>query len=139
MRFIAFLLTLLCALSAIAQQGSTLESVLRELRESGADVIYSSELVTPEMRAPVAAAKDTPLQKARAALAANGLALRQLGPKTWVVIRLPPPAQAELPDEPLDEISVYASRYAIDGGLAEHVIPCSREASAGTTPGRASA
>ncbi len=112
------LLTLSFAVPALAQQGMPLESLLRELRRTGVDVIYSSELVTADMQAPPAVAGATPLQNARAALASNGLALRQLGPKTWVVIRQPT-AQAEPAEESLDEISVYASRFRLDGGIAE--------------------
>jgi hypothetical protein len=71
------------------------------------------------MLAPAPPADAPALQRAREALAANGLALRQLGPRTYVVIRQPPAAAVEVPEETMDVISVYASRYAIDGGLAE--------------------
>ena len=92
--------------------------MLQALKQSGVDVIYSSELVQPSMKAPRARAGDTPLDRAREALAANGLTLRAMGPNTYVVTRAAPPAAAD-PEEPMDEVSVYASRYAIDGGLAE--------------------
>ena len=59
------------------------------------------------------------MQRARDALAAHGLALRTVGANTFVVVRAPAPAPAAESEEPLDEVSVYASRYAIDGGLAE--------------------
>ena len=59
------------------------------------------------------------VQRAREALAAHGLALRTVGANTFVVVRAPTPAPAVESEEPLEEISVYASRYAIDGGLAE--------------------
>ncbi len=94
------------------------EAVLQALRQSGVDVIYTSELVQPEMAAPPARSGETPLQRAIAALAANGLELRAMGPKTYVVMRTAPPAPV-ITDEPMDEVSVYASRYAINGGLAE--------------------
>src|SRR5688572_4183612 len=62
----------------------------------------------------------TPLQQARQALAANGLELRALGANAFVVIRQRVAgAVPELPEPPMEEISVYASRYAIEGGLAE--------------------
>ena len=96
----------------------TVEAVLQTLRQSGVDVIYSSELVPPEMAAPSANAGETPLQRATAALAAHGLTLRPIAPGSYVVMRVPPPAPV-VADEPLDEVSVYASRYAIVGGLAE--------------------
>jgi outer membrane receptor protein involved in Fe transport len=84
------------------------------------DIIYSSELVPAGMAAPPARAGETPLQRAVEALAANGLTLRPVGPKTYVVMRAAPPEPAPaVSDEPMDEVSVYASRYAIAAGLAE--------------------
>jgi outer membrane receptor protein involved in Fe transport len=83
------------------------------------DVIYSSELVPPALLAPPAGEGESLVQRARAALAAHGLALRTIGREAFVVVRSPAPAPVAESEEPLDEISVYASRYAIDGGLAE--------------------
>jgi outer membrane receptor protein involved in Fe transport len=84
------------------------------------DIIYSSELVGPDLLAPAPRAGATPMQRATEALAANGLALRSVGNDTYVVVRADPPAVPVFAaEEPLDEVSVYASRYAIDGGLAE--------------------
>jgi outer membrane receptor protein involved in Fe transport len=85
------------------------------------DVIYSSELVPSSIVAPPHRDEVSLLEHAIDALAANGLELRALGPKTYVVMRSarPPAPIAMDSDEPLDEVSVYASRYAIDGGLAE--------------------
>ena len=97
----------------------TVESALQALRQSGVDVIYSSELVPPTLQAPPVRAGATPLQQAMEALAPHELTLRQMGPSTYVVVRTSPPAPVALPDEPLDEVSVYASRYAIAAGLAE--------------------
>jgi hypothetical protein len=97
--------------------------LLRELNAAGLDVLYSSELVPPGLTAEGIASAATPLERAKAALAANGLALRQTGPNTFVVTRaapaLPsPPAtvraatNAAPPSPPtLDDLSVYASRY----------------------------
>ena len=96
----------------------TVEAVLQTLRQSGVDVIYSSELVPLGMAAPPANAGETPLQRATAALAAHGLALRAIGPGSYVVMRVPRPAPV-VADEAMDEVSVYASRYAIAAGLAE--------------------
>jgi outer membrane receptor protein involved in Fe transport len=94
--------------------------LLQELRGSGVDVIYSSELVPPGILAPAVSAGTTPLQRAREALEANGLALRAVGRDAYVVIRAERPLPvAALPEEPMDEVSVYASRYSIDGGVAE--------------------
>jgi len=94
--------------------------VLQALERSGVDVIYSSELVPPEMAAPPAIAGATLLDRAASALAVNGLALRALGPDKYVVVRSTKPNTAvPVSNEPMDEVSVYASRYAINAGLAE--------------------
>jgi outer membrane receptor protein involved in Fe transport len=93
--------------------------VLQALKSSGVDVIYSSELVPPELLAPPARDGETLAQRAREALAAHGLILRTVGANTLVVVRAPTPKPPVESGEPLEEISVYASRYAIDGGLAE--------------------
>ena len=61
---VLFLSTLACAAPA-----KTLEALLGELRQSGVDIIYSSELVRADMLAPPGTG--TPLQQARQALAAN--------------------------------------------------------------------
>jgi outer membrane receptor protein involved in Fe transport len=93
--------------------------LLQALKSSGVEVIYSSELVPPELVAPPAREGETLTQRTRGALAAHGLALRAVGTNTFVVVRAPTPTPAVQSEEPLEEISVYASRYAIDGGLAE--------------------
>ena len=94
--------------------------MLQELRRSGVDVIYSSELVPPDLGAPPARAASRSLQRASDALAANGLTLRPLAPNKYVVVRSATPCRRSADsDEPMDEVSVYASRYAIDAGLAE--------------------
>jgi outer membrane receptor protein involved in Fe transport len=98
----------------------TLESLLQELRRGGVDVIYSSELVGAGLLAPAPRADSTPMQRANEALAAHGLALRSVGTNTYVVVRADRPAlPVPVAEDPMDEVSVYASRYAIDGGLAE--------------------
>jgi outer membrane receptor protein involved in Fe transport len=94
--------------------------VLQALRQSGVEVIYSSELVSPDTLAPPPRVGDSPLQRAFAALAANGLMLRNVGPNTYVVVRGANPVPLVVAvEQPMDEVSVYASRYAIDGGLAK--------------------
>ena len=55
---------------------TTVEALLRALQPLGIDVIYSSDLVPPDLPAPPPRAGDTPLQRATDALAAHGLALR---------------------------------------------------------------
>ena len=71
------------------------------------------------MPAPPPRAGRTPLELARDALAAHGLSLEPLAPQKYVVVRMPPAAPPSDPasDAPLQEISVYASRYSIEGRL----------------------
>jgi outer membrane receptor protein involved in Fe transport len=99
----------------------SLEDLIRSLQPLGIDVIFSSELVLPGMPAPAPRAGETPLQQLQAALGAQGLELRPLAPDKYVVVRAreraPPQTLAE---GPLPEISVYASRYSMEGqGIAD--------------------
>jgi hypothetical protein len=98
----------------------TVEALLQELRQSGVSVIYSSDLVPPDLAAPPPRANASPLQLAKDALAAHGLELRRVGPETYVVARAasPPASPDKDPELPLEEISVYASRYALEGRSA---------------------
>ena len=94
--------------------------MLQELERNGVDVIYSSELVPPDIEAPSATPGVTLLERAVSALAAHGLTLRSVGPNKYVVVRwVKPVSTAPVSEEPMDEVSVYASRYAINAGLAE--------------------
>jgi outer membrane receptor protein involved in Fe transport len=106
------------AASQTTAPAKSVEALLQDLRRSGVDVIYSSELVPPDLAAP-AATEDTPLlQRVIDALAASGLELRAFGPKAYVVVRAAPKPAARAPPDPvetLEEISVYASRYSIEG------------------------
>ena len=101
-----------------AASARSVESFLKDLDAAGIEVIYSSNLVAPDLRATVDVARADVLGAARAALAQHGLELWQIGPKRFVVRRAPsepPNPPAPVTDAPLQEISVYASRYAIDG------------------------
>jgi outer membrane receptor protein involved in Fe transport len=91
----------------------TVESLLRDLQSSGIDVLFSSYLVPPALLAPADGSPPDALTAAREALASHGLELRRIGPRRYVVAAAAP-APVPLPDEPMQEISVYASRYAID-------------------------
>jgi len=107
--------------AAWAAESRTVESLIAELRAQGIDVIYSSELVPPDLGAPAPGPGRTPLQRVTDALAANGLALRELAPGQYVVVRAPQAAPREPATEaPMEEISVYASRYSMEGrGVSE--------------------
>ncbi len=93
------------------------ETLLRDLKRLGIDVIFSSELVPPDLLAPATPATGAPLPYVNQVLAANGLALRLLAPNRYVVVRASPvPAtSAASTDAAIEEVSVYASRYSIAG------------------------
>jgi outer membrane receptor protein involved in Fe transport len=96
---------------------TTVDSLLRALGPLGIDVIYSSDLVPADLVAPAPRAGRSPLELAKDALAANGLKLEPVAPQKYVVVRVPaaPSPAAAASDAPLQEISVYASRYSIEG------------------------
>ena len=96
------------------------EALLRELSSQGIDVIFSSELVPADMLETAPRAGATSMQRVTDALAAHGLELRPLAPRKYVVVRAPPPAPAGEDPAPMEVVSVYASRYSIEGrGLNE--------------------
>ena len=98
-------------------QGTTVVDLLEALRMRGANIIYSSNLVDARMRAPGSPTSADPWEQAREALAAHGLELRELGANRYAVVRKPdgpstlPPASSASTPAPLQEVSVYASRY----------------------------
>ncbi|HKU14379.1 MAG TPA: TonB-dependent receptor [Steroidobacteraceae bacterium] len=96
----------------------TVESLLQDLHDSGVEVIYSSELVPPDLEATVEDMPGDPLGAAQAALKTHGLELRAITPRHYVVTRMRPTPHVVAPRQPEDqvlgEVSVYASRFAID-------------------------
>ncbi len=118
----------LCLWLAAARAQPTIGSIvdiLAALRQSGVDVIYSSDLVTPAMPLTTPLRSLTPLDRAREALAPYGLVLQSVGTNRYVVTRAPNTAAATpvpstaaatvSPDRAatLEEISVYASQYTL--------------------------
>ena len=110
----------IAAKSAWAAQEARVVDLLQELIASGAKVLYSSDLVPPDMAAPNVLTGSTALSRVVEALATHGLVLLQTGPGSYSVIRgqiaLPqPPAETVTPiarsDETLEEQSVFANRY----------------------------
>lgn len=100
----------------------SVESLLNDLTSSGIEVIYGSNLVTPDLKAAVGEPPGDPLSVARAALKAHGLELREIAPRHYVVAKVQREIPSAMPpqDGLLGEVSVYASRFAIDGrSLAE--------------------
>ena len=102
--------------------GEPLSAALEELQRSGLRVVYSSELVTPDMRVLKDPGRGAPEDLARILLSEHGLALSPVRPGVFAVIRAtaaPASSPARVPqtaaDEaaPLEEVSVFASRYRI--------------------------
>jgi outer membrane receptor protein involved in Fe transport len=116
---IVFLLTCAQAAGQTTAPAKSVDTLLRELRQAGIEVIYSSELVAPDLFEPKPREGATPLQRAREALAAHGLELRLIAPGRYVVVAGSAAAVEPETDAPMEEISVYASRYAIESGLGE--------------------
>jgi outer membrane receptor protein involved in Fe transport len=98
---------------------TSVETLLQELGRTGVELIYSSELVPPGLMEPQPRVDLAPLQRAREALAAHGLGLRAIAPGKYVVVAAARAPGPEADDTQLDEISVYASRYAIERGAGE--------------------
>jgi hypothetical protein len=114
------------AFAAVAQVQTpprlTVADLLRFLTTTGTDILYSSELVPPTLEAPASLPQAGPLARAVAALSAHHLMLQATGSNSYIVTRAaaspaPGPPVAQPPREwPLDEISVFASRYEFTAG-----------------------
>lgn len=127
MRRTAFFLgcALLCARAALAATvGQPLTAALAELERTGLTLVYSSVLVTPELRVRAEPGRGAAEDVARRLLAPHGLALRPIRAGTFAIVRAtpavadsPPEAAAATsaaPDAELEEIAVYASRYRVN-------------------------
>jgi hypothetical protein len=104
-------------------QPASIADVLAGLRRSGIDVLYSSDLVTPQMLLTAPLRAEGALARAREALARYGLILQSMGSGRYLVTRAPPAVPPPLPSgvspersPALEEISVYASQYTLGGG-----------------------
>ena len=94
------------------------QGVLKGAQGAGVQIIYSTDLVPLGLTAPASRPDATPLQRAAEALASNGLALRPVGIGKYVVVKADKVQLAGIaarPEPVLDEVTVYASRYAMDG------------------------
>jgi outer membrane receptor protein involved in Fe transport len=106
-----------------ARSQATVIDLLRALGATGVDVLYSSDLVPPDLDVPAVLHGSGPLSQVIEALAAHHLLLRNVGPRRYIVTREPAPraAPASVPrqsspqEAALDEVSVFASRYAFEG------------------------
>jgi len=108
------------AANAASAPPATLIDLLRSLTASGYDVLYSSDLVTPQLKVPDSADAPDPVTRVRQALAAYHLQLKSDGQRRFIVTRAtepsPPRSVQDTPlteIRPLDEITVFASRYVL--------------------------
>jgi len=125
-RWISAILLAACGAAAVAAQSqATMIDLLRVLGATGVDVLYSSDLVPPDLDVPAVLQGSDPLSRVTEALAAHHLVLRNVGPRRYVVTREPAPRAAPAtasnpresspPEAALEEVSVFASRYAFEG------------------------
>jgi len=124
---------LLCARAALAASvGQPLTTALAELERRGLTLIYSSVLVTPELRVLADPGRGAAEDVARRLLAPHGLALKPIRAGTFAIVRADAPrvtpdpqplAPPAAPTTEIEEIAVYASRYRVApqpaGGAAE--------------------
>jgi hypothetical protein len=124
---------LLCARAALAAAvGQPLTTALTELERRGLTLIYSSVLVTPELRVLEDPGRGAAEDVARRLLAPHGLALKPIRAGTFAIVRADAPrvtpdpqplAPLAAPTPEIEEIAVYASRYRVApqpaGGAAE--------------------
>lgn len=107
--------------------------LLRSLTATGVDVLYSSELVPAELAAPTTLVGADVMSRLTAALAAQGLQLRRIGDRRYVVtravsVRSPtassaaPAVRAPAGAEALEEIPVFATRYVFDARGSDEVV-----------------
>jgi hypothetical protein len=99
--------------------------LLRALGATGVDVLYSSDLVPPDLDVPALSQGSDPLSRVMEALGAHHLMLRSVGPRRYIVTREPSPRaaspaassprQSSSQGPALDEVSVFASRFAFEG------------------------
>jgi hypothetical protein len=128
---------LLCARVALgASVGQPLSAALAELERSGLRLIYSSILVTPDLRVLEDPGRGAAEDVARRLLAPHGLALQPIRAGTFAIVRAGAPRAAngpvpvsplEAPKPELQEIAVYASRYRVAPQPAEGAAELTRE------------
>ncbi len=113
------LFLVLFAVRGVEAAPTSLADLLRSLAASGYDILYSSDLVSPDLKVPENLHETDPLGRAREALAAHHLTLRNDGQKRYVVTRSNRPVPQTSPgtevfNEHLDEVAVFASRYVFE-------------------------
>jgi hypothetical protein len=122
---LAPILAAIFATPAASAAPTRLVDLLRSLSANGFDILYSSDLVSPELMVPTGLRTTDALSRAREALAAYHLELKGDGQKRYVVTRAAiPPTSGHSPDSPsegaVDEVAVFASRYVLgDESISE--------------------
>lgn len=81
------LLCAVCPLARASGAGEPLGAVLDRLAKSGVNIVYSTALVTPDMRVIEPPRSGAALDVAREVLAPHGLALEPVQPGAYVVVR----------------------------------------------------
>ena len=131
------LLLLAARAGAAVGVGQPLTQALEVLRAQGLQIIFSSALIEPRFEVSVDPGQGSPEQIARRILAPYGLTLDAISPGSFSVVRQragnppepprPPAAQAAQAEAPLQVVSVYASRYAINAQRAQQGVQFTRE------------
>lgn len=128
-------LVIICGLSwarpcQAVTSGEPLAQALRELRQAGLALIFSSALIDPAFTVNVDPGAGTPEEIARRILAPYGLGLNPVNPGLFAVIKLPPEApvpptnstrtdratapKASPPASQVAEVDIFASRYGVE-------------------------
>jgi hypothetical protein len=104
------------ALPALAASvaGRPVVDVLAGLERDGLRLIYSSDLVSPQLRVLREPAAAGGVELAREVLAPHGLTVRAVGRSSWAVVPLPATASPPPPAPPaINEVVVTASLYSL--------------------------
>lgn len=115
--------------------GRQLSEVLEQLRAAGLDLLYSSQLVLPQMRVEREPGAVRPSEILQEVLAPHGLQARSIGANRFVIVRAAPPATeravtpspGQAPVQTLDEVLVHASRYALGRDVASSLTTLDRQ------------
>src|SRR6202795_439456 len=83
-------LLLACIAMAADQPPTPVVDLLSTLMATGVNVVYSSELVPPDLEAPISLAASDPMSRVVEALSAHHLELRSVGPGRFIVGPPPP-------------------------------------------------
>ncbi len=121
--------------NATRYAGRPLAEALELLRADGLDMLYSSQLVVPEMRVEHEPRAQTPEAVLGEILAPHGLQARRVGANRFLVVRAAGGEDSraarsgpgEVDARTLDEVLVHASRYALGRGVTPSVTLLDRQ------------